>query len=1348
MLKEEEESVMSVNMLMNRQMEKDTDFKFYPDSKFRLLKQCFRKPNSNSTNMIRARENLETEEEKRAVAWRLCFEVVEDLTRSSVKRVLNRQKRVKKKQNFRLLRSLINGTFCQSTFQKGIRKIKTNHDCVQKCWQGERQEDGRRRIRWRIPLQDEHGEGGDEEEKPDGDSGEEKTLRESEEGGVKTRGRVPDAENGQRYEGDEEGDKENDQEVEGGVRGGARRQDQVGGHVSQEERVCSAQREGCQRGTLGSAGCAGGCVSGEGCSGSPVSDRRGQETTDRDAGRGQQDPQIPPSGGGAVVSHNTYRESQDAFVNVSIWSHMLILELIDYVTEFSLDMPEKSKNTKSPAKEAAKEDVSDDALTEEGRAEKGEKVKPKPKKFSQKDEELLVENLEGIPSEQFWNSDQLRRVRNDEEVSVEIGVAIHPDFHQSDSETGQETDTESVLDEGSLDRILVVSPPGKHPKKINGKMVPPANYLKKNISVVTMKKKAVFNAVRAGAKAPKYKCEVPECSFSCNLKKEFTAHTKSCHDGVHVDVTKEGRNRTRVCIAEVAGAVKPKFLIDKNNKLKGWVETNATLIKMNLDKEKTTPGRLPMVQTVSRKSASQPTQTQTESPSIGSFSSQDWQAPIGNRNGTPIPPGVLGSNNQTPKRKVVTRYSEADDSIMVEKGAKKDKIEKEKSPDVQSDNLSDLSSLTTNRTPNSSINLLENIQTSTLRPGDAQRLLNYSEDELDETIIRRTQTQSQSQESRAVAAEDIDMIEKDMMRAKINSLEENVAIVQSKNDALEEENIGLLYYKMKAKDWIEDRDKMIALMKSKKPVPDELNSQVMSQGEEMRCEEVGTQSDINMAEMRRLAWMDRDEEERVKEVGVLHKRLERSETMNSKYIEKVKELREENMRLEKNRDDLKKRCDQDGDVILSLTVSVRSLEMVNKDQAHKIKDLDRKIPCKKVECKGPKECNRSHEFKTGVFAPPKKTLCTFFLKNECYRGSKCKWSHEIAKHPLEKVRDQVIRIQGNGPDSEGASNEERVVPEDMDQDNSARVEDAVEEDVVVSLEEQLEPVSQAPLPSPSSQPEDQAEPSMRGVNNGGARPKDVNRSRGVRPRRPSSSDIRNVQFGRGRGFDHGKALRTQEYYVNNIKNRGRSRERGVSPSPRKGQPGQRSRGSSSASFVSAKSSLSSRNSSLSRSQDRRTTSQPRRIAPPRPRTPERTRSVGDVRPRGRLPPRRPPSDNEIGKWYRQEMEKEEEKERRRRDRSIPNQVASREDLRVMSDDGIRYVQERLVSLSQSGNGFGQRFPRSSGPNTFRGNNEELRDRAVDRLNTRTSNRAHFGEVYNMAAGNMRERMERSLYGRR
>ena len=529
----------------------------------------------------------------------------------------------------------------------------------------------------------------------------------------------------------------------------------------------------------------------------------------------------------------------------------------------------------------------------------------------------------------------------------------------------------------------------------------------------------------------------------------------------------------------------------------------------------------------------------------------------------------------------------------------------------------------------------------------------------------------------------------------------------------------------------------------------------------MKIEEVGTQTDINMAEMKRLAWMDNDEAERVREVANIKKKLERSEYLYGEFFNKVKELREENQRLEKYKIDLQGRCSQDKEVIIALTASINSLEMVNKEQAHKIKDLFRKIPCRKVDCKSQKECNMSHEFKTAMLTPNKSILCTYFLKNQCNRGDRCRWSHDLSKHPLDKVRDQVENIQsgnvrGGGEGEEaGESQNQGLIQEAMDEDNSEVIQE-VELEVAVEVRPdlELEEVSQQPLPAEAEDQVGQDEPEdhdgARGVKGqGGARPKVRSRGRGTKPQRPSSAEVRRMQAGRGfggRGFDHAKALKTQEYYVQNIKNRGRSRERGVSPSPRKGQKSRGSSRGSSGSFVSAKSSFSSRSNSNTRSGDKRPSSAPRRVAPPRPKSIERPRSVGDSSRSSRIPPRRPPSDREIGRWYRREMEEEERNNRR--SNNVPARVASREDLRVMSEDGVRYVQERLINFSQSGNGNGQRFPSSSGPNNFRGNYGELRERAVDRMNTRTSDRIHSGEVYNVAAGRMRERMERNLYSRR
>ena len=348
------------------------------------------------------------------------------------------------------------------------------------------------------------------------------------------------------------------------------------------------------------------------------------------------------------------------------------------------------------------------------------------------------------------------------------------------------------------------------------------------------------------------------------------------------------------------------------------------------------------------------------------------------------------------------------------------------------------------------------------------------------------------------------------------------------------------------------------------------------------------------------------------------------------------------------------------------------------------------------------------------------------------------------------MRDRVVEIQQGASRVEEVADEEVIDSEPLTENEEQMDQDGTSDPVVPEAEVEankdisLEEVSQQPLfPSPEDQHHQ-----PRGVKDCGARPKTRARGRLVK-NRPSSEEVRRAQAGRGRGFDHSKALKTQEFYVKNIKNRGRSREKGVSPSPRKGQRNKsRSRGSSSGqSFVSAKSSL-SRNTSINRSDEKRPAStEPsrRRVAPPRPRSFDRPRSEGRVR--SRMPPRRPPSDQEIGRWYSEELRKEEDRIWENRN-SIPRNVASRDDLSVMSDEGVRYIQERLINFSQSGNANGQRFPSSSAPNMFRGNHEELRDRARDRFNTRTSNRIHSGEVYNMAAERMRERMERSLYGRR
>ena len=414
------------------------------------------------------------------------------------------------------------------------------------------------------------------------------------------------------------------------------------------------------------------------------------------------------------------------------------------------------------------------------------------------------------------------------------------------------------------------------------------------------------------------------------------------------------------------------------------------------------------------------------------------------------------------------------------------------------------------------------------------------------------------------------------------------------------------------------------------------------------------------------------------------------------------------------------------------------------------------------------------------------------MKGWCRNGDKCRFAHDEAKHHLDKVRDRMDRIQvgGSAPDlsarstppppttpapapSPASANESSpaaalapsaaIPPADENvevADGTNEV--AMDQDREPSLE--LEEVSQAPLQSePEPEPEKE-KPAPQGVKL--SRPK-LWRGRGRGARIPDaevdSETIRRMQ--EGRGFVTKKTYQKEFYAVNNRnknnKGRSKSRERGPSPSPRKGQRKSR-RSSSEWSFKSARSTVSSRDNSRGRSQERRLearqSSHPmrERVAPPRPRSRSRPRSAGDrsVRDRNRSQQRQrqrqsnpPMTDQELGRWYRQNQIQE-GGARPRVTRSAPRNMASREDLRMMSDDGLRYLEGRLRTISQSGNANGLSAPPVSGPRRFRGNTEELRDRAVGRMNSRTSNRVHSGEINDTAAGLMRERMERNLRWRR
>ena len=80
-------------------------------------------------------------------------------------------------------------------------------------------------------------------------------------------------------------------------------------------------------------------------------------------------------------------------------------------------------------------------------------------------------------------------------------------------------------------------------------------------------------------------------------------------------------------------------------------------------------------------------------------------------------------------------------------------------------------------------------------------------------------------------------------------------------------------------------------------------------------------------------------------------------------------------------------------------------------------------------------------------------------------------------------------------------------------------------------------------------------------------------------------------------------------------------------------------------------------------------------------------------------PKRSPSDKEIGKWVRQSLRDEMNMLPR-----VPRMVASEEDMRYMSNDGLDYLQDTLVRMSQNqaGNANGQRVTPTSGLSSYRG----------------------------------------------
>ena len=374
------------NMLMRRQMNEEIinpGFKSDPDQNLRLS-NCFRNSYSNPTNMERARENLA---ESARSEWSLSREVgqsigdfiVESLVEASVRRVCNRRKRVKRRINSKFFKSLISGNFCSSKFQKGIRILEHQHDCIKRCWFGRRQEGWtRKKVSWTHPVQNVYDEGGAEKEESDGEAGEEETGAEHAEGGDEARGGVPD----EKDEGGDEEPEEGDQDAheKGGRRDGRDPggEDQTSGDLPQEGQVNAVKREGREGGKSQEIGNPRSSQPREGGGPGPVSDKRGEGLSDLHAGRGGEADQNRQDAGS--VSFMSQCESVN-MKNIPRGCDTFVLELIDSVTERSVELGSKM-------------------------AERGDEEKAK---FSKRDSELMCENLETISPERMWSPDRGRQ---------------------------------------------------------------------------------------------------------------------------------------------------------------------------------------------------------------------------------------------------------------------------------------------------------------------------------------------------------------------------------------------------------------------------------------------------------------------------------------------------------------------------------------------------------------------------------------------------------------------------------------------------------------------------------------------------------------------------------------------------------------------------------------------------------------------------------------------------------------------------------------------------------------------------------------------------------------------------
>ena len=529
-------------------------------------------------------EVMSSDEEAELVAG----DLMEEILRMSVKRVMNKRKRVKRRLNMRFFKSWAMNSFCEpptSIFRVGLR-TKQGHDCeVRKCGEGRPSKAETKRIRWSSSITisvysrdsqeeksdllfgknsrdgEEENEGGGlglgDEEALDRheDQGEEEGNRRSSQGGQRDKADSPQSEDKSRDCGSEEAEEAGrgqQDHVRGGdqpgVHGAARDPRSVGESCSQSSRKCGRNKKDAEEGCEASQGDCEACWR-------------------------------------ALSFRNN--ETEKRRIHESVLKNMLRIGNLsnqNFVADsFKVSLGKRVESREMSSGEAPGNGEASEA---EIQGERGGQVP----KLSQETLETIVDNIEHTTVSQLVPEEKQEALFRGDEVSVSLEVRVHPSMAQELSETESVIESEN---ETKAEKAMIIAPESEKKKlkrTVDGTtVIVPKEYARKRVTMTSMKGRKIGQAI-ANAKTSaltlgkgKYQCEIKKCGFICRYKKDFLEHAKTAHDGkklVGTEISQEKR-KTKICFRQELGSVVPTHVIEKNEGVKQWDTVRGSLVRVD-----------------------------------------------------------------------------------------------------------------------------------------------------------------------------------------------------------------------------------------------------------------------------------------------------------------------------------------------------------------------------------------------------------------------------------------------------------------------------------------------------------------------------------------------------------------------------------------------------------------------------------------------------------------------------------------------------------------------------------------------------------------------------------------------